>query len=288
MRRVVSALCRSLAVALGVGLLAGCAAMHEYDDVLYNRNHCDPGQCGAPWGRYREMMSGRNPCAGDACGCPKPACAPACAPKPACDPCGRPISAAPSDFPPNARPGEAWCRVVIPAEEKTVVEPVTTVCAGVDREWVPPVMETRLRRVCVAPATEEVIVTRGATRMDVMCAEGCPARTEVREVVEQGPCGPTKHCETVTIPATTSTTRRDVCVQSPGRHVVSSPAVYVEEPCLVEVVPGHWVERARPAVVEMRSRLVCVTPERVEWRRNPDCELPAARAAAPVAPAARK
>jgi len=277
MRRIVTSLVRSVAVVLGVGLLAGCAAMHEYDDVLLNRNRCDPGRCGAPWDLYRDMSSGRNPCADDACGCrPKPACAPACAPTPACDPCGRPVAGAPAAFPPNAKPGEAWCRVVVPAEQKTVVEPVTTVCAGVDRVWMPPVTEIRLRRVCVRPATQDVIRTPGATRTDVICAEGSPARTELREVTDCGPCGRTTRCEAVTIPATTCTTKREVCVQAPGRHVASTPAEYVEEPCVIEVTPGRWVERARPAVVELRTHVVCASPERVEWRRNPSCELPAA------------
>ena len=280
MRRVASTLSRLTAVVLGSGLLAGCAAMHEYDDVVYNRSHCDSGRCGAPWGLYRDMSSGRNPCGGDgACGCrPKPACAPACAPRPACDPCGRPVSAAPGAFHVGARLGEASgaarCQNVIPARQTTVVEPVTTACASVDRVWVPPVTEIRLRRVCVRPASEEVISTPGATRMDVMCAEDCPARTELRTVTEKGPCGCTTRCEPVTIPATTRTTRREVCIQAPGRHVVSMPAEYVEEPCLVEVKPGRWVDVPRPAVVEMRARLVC--------------ESPAAPVAAPCAPAARR
>lgn len=293
MRGVVSTLSRSLALVVGVGLLAGCAAMHEYDDVVLNRNHCDSGQCGAPWGLYRDMTSGRNPCAGDTCGCrPKPVCAPACAPacppKPACGPSGRPVSVAPDAFPADAKPGEAWCRVVTPARQRTVVEPVTTVCAGVDRVWVPPVTEIRLRRVCIAPATESVICTPGATRTDVICAEACPARTEMRTVTEQGPCGCTTRCEPVTIPATTCTTKREVCIQAPDRRVVTTPAEYVEEACLVEVTPGRWVEKPRPAVVEMRSRLVCEAPERVEWRRNPNCEVPAPTVVAPCAPASRK
>jgi len=286
MRRVVSSLCRSLAVVLAVGLLAGCTAMHEYDDVLRNRNGCDAGECGAPWALYRDMASGRNPCGGDSCGCPaKPACAPACAPKPACGPCGRPVTVvAPDGFPAGAAAGETWCRVVVPARQRTVVEPVTTVCARVDRGWVPPVTEIRLRRVCAVPATEMVIETPGATRTDVMCGEGCPARTEMRTITEQGPCGCTTRCEPVTIPATTCTTKREVCIAIPGRHVVTTPPVYVEEPCVVEVAPGHFVDEPRPAVVEMRAHVVCDAPERVEWRRNRECELPHAPVVAPSAP----
>ena len=78
-------------------------------------------------------------------------------------------------------------------------------------------------------------------------------------------------CVEVSIPATDCTTRRDVCIQAPGRHVVRTPEQFIGEPCLVEVTPGRWVDKPIAPVVEMRTRIVCVSPERVEWRRNPSC-----------------
>lgn len=247
----------------------GCAASREYGDVLHGRSSCDSCQ-GPDWSLYREMSSGRLTC-DTGCEC---AAAPACG-----------CEALPA-YPPGAKPGEAWCRVVIPAEYETIREPVQTACASVEKEWIPPVTEIRLKRVCVAPAWSEVIHTPGATRTDEMCAEGCPARQVTREVTVRGPCGCEKRCETVTIPATNCTTHREVCIQAPGREAISVPAQYVEEPCIVEVVPGRWVDRVIPPVVEMRERIVCKRPERVEWRRNPTCEVPVATVPNPCRPAA--
>ncbi len=275
--------------AFGLGLTlvfaSGCAGMHEYDDVLHNRNRCNPCE-GSNWDLYRDMSSRCNPCEGDgACGC-RPAAAP-CAPRPVCAPrgCASTSGFAPGgDFPADAKPGEAWCRVVIPAKYETIREPVPTICAGVERDWVPPVTRVQFRSVCAVAASDQVVRTPGASRTDEMCAEGCPARTQTRTVCEQGPCGPVTRCETVTIPATMSTTRREVCVHPPGRHEVRTPAQYLKDPCLVEVTPGRWVDRPIRPVVEMRTRVVCVSPERVEWRRNPTCEVPGAPAATPLVP----
>jgi hypothetical protein len=259
-------------------MTTGCAATREYDDVLHNRNTCNSCE-GSDGHLLREMASGCNPCkdAGP-CGCATPAAT-----------CGCGTAPGSTDaFPAGAKPGEAWCRVVIPARYETIREPVQTACASVERDWVPPVTRLVLRPVLVAEACDEVIRTPGATRLDVMCAEGCPARTETRMVTEQGPCGCTTRCETVRIPATTCQTTREVCIQAPGRHEVHTPAQYVQEPCLVEVSPGRWVDRPRPAVVEMRTRVVCTSPERIEWRRNPSCEVPVVPSNSPCLPASKK
>ena len=274
MRRVLSSLSGALSVGLVLVFASGCTSTREYDDVIHNRNGCI--SCGeSPGASLRDMASGRSPCA-DAgpCGCAAPPAA-----------CG---GAAADAFPAGAKPGEAWCRVVIPAKYETIREPVQTVCASVVHEWVPPVNRTEFHRVLAVPACDDVIHTPGATRTDVMCAEGCPARTETRTVCEQGPCGSKTRCETVTIPATNCTTAREVCIQAPGRHEIHTPDQYLEEPCLVEVTPGRWVDRPVPAVVEMRTRVVCVSPERTEWRRNPNCQVPAVRSCSPCVPASKK
>lgn len=251
---------------------AGCAATRGYDDVLRNRTSCDSCR-GSDWTLYREMSSGTLKRCDPAC---------ACAEKPA-------LGCATTDaYPKDAKPGEAWCRVVIPARYENVREPIETSCAEVRRVWVAPVTEIRLHRVCVSPASDEVIRTPGATRTDVMCCEGSPARTQTRTVTVQGPCGCETRCETVTIPAKNCTTKREVCIQAPGRHAVTMPASYVEDPCVVEIVPGHWIEEPTPAVVEMRERIVCLSPERVEWRRNPNCAVPVSPPYSSCVPATKR
>ena len=283
MRRVLSTSILALSLGLALAVVPGCAGMHEYGDVIHTRTACDSGE-GAPWKLNREMSSRCNPCdRAGACGC-APAEAP-CAPK-ACG--ARKGCAAIDAYPADAKPGEAWCRVVIPAKYETIREPVQTVCASVEQDWVPPVTRIQLRPVCAVAACDDVIRTPGATRMDVMCAEGCPARTETRSVCVKGPCGPETRCETCTIPATTCTTNREVCIRAPGRHDVRTPAQYIQDPCVVEVTPGRWVDRPVRPVVEMRTRVVCVSPERVEWRRNPTCEVPVVPSSSPCASASKK
>lgn len=196
---------------------------------------------------------------GGACGCAAPACS---TPLP--------------DRPPAARPGEAWCKVLVPARYETVTEEIETVCPSVRREWVPPLMETRVIPVVVQPASTEVIRTPGATRTDPVCTELCPARTETRVTVSKDACGcGTKTCETVHVPAVNGVRTREVCVQAPGTEVVTIPAQVSAEVCEVEVRPGYWRETKLPGVKERRSHVVCVSPERWEWQRNPSYVPPA-------------
>lgn len=189
------------------------------------------------------------------------------------------------DRPPAARPGEAWCKVLIPARYETVTEEIETVCPSVQREWVPPIMETRVIPVVIQPACTDVIRTPGATRLDPICTELCPPRTETRVVVTKDACGcGTKSCETVHVPAVNGIRTREVLVTAPGTQVVSVPAMVSADVCEVEVRPGYWRETRIPGVKERRSRVVCVAPERWEWQKNPSY-VPPAPPPPPCAPA---
>ncbi len=181
-----------------------------------------------------------------------------------------------SDRPPGAKPDEVWCKVLIPAVYETITEDIETVCPSVQRSWVPPVMETRVIPVIIEPACTQVIRTPGATRVDAICTEVCPARTETRVVVHRDACGcGVKSCETVHVPAVMGTRPREVCVQAPATEIVHTPAVLSANVCQVEVRPGYWEETRMPGIRERRSRIVCTSPERWEWQRDPACGVPA-------------
>lgn len=206
---------------------------------------------------------------GGACGCATPACAPTL-----------------PERPPTARPGETWCKVLIPAQYATVTEEIETVCPSVQREWVPPLMGTRVIPVVLHPPGTDVIRTPGATRVDRVCTEICPARTETHAVVRTDGCGCTSTtCETVHVPAVNGMCAREVCVQAPGTKVLSVPEQISAETCQVELRPGYWRQTAVPGVKERRTRVVCKTPERWEWQRNPSCTPPAVPVVPPCLPA---
>lgn len=274
------------ALLLAVGLSACAGRMpapsqnpdwQRYGDVMRGRMPCR--SCEPTWDRYGRVMRGENPCTscgrtGDACSC-RPAC-------PTPPPCPATESAA---MPPEAKPGEAWCRVYVPAQYETVTEQVTSVCATKRELWVPPVYESRVKRVLVEPERVETIELDGVTRSVETCEVACPARTEVVCRTERDACGcPKTVSETVTVPATTRTSLHDVCIAPPTKVTLRHPAVYSAELCEVEVKPGRWVTEDVPPVVETVTHRVCRSPERWEWRRNPTCEVPVPPATAPCAP----
>ncbi len=286
-----------LTAAVALCSLAGCTAANrgpnrEYLEVMKGRQPCNCAEK-APWCDYLGVMKGEMPCPASGrgtctpdCGCaPKPACD--CAPKPACG-CG-PLSAAPTaGMPAGAKPGEAWCRVLVPAVYKDVTEEVTTVCATTTQVWVPPVYETKVNRVLVQPERTTWLDVPGVTRSVERCETCGPARTEVRATTKADACGRcVTNCETVTLPPVQRTRLDDVCILGPTRQAVVEPAVYTTEVCEVEVKPGHWDTVTTPPVVESVTKRVCVSPERWEWKQNPACTVPTPAPAAPCAPATK-
>jgi len=215
----------------------------------------------------------------------KPGTAAACDCPPAG--CATPTHAIPlPERAPGARPNEVWCKVLIPAVYETVTEEIETVCPSVQREWVPPLMESRVIPVVIVPACTEVIRTPCVTRTDGICAEICPPRTETRVVVRKDACGcGVKSCETIHHPAVMGTVDREVCVQGPGTVIVHTPEVVSANVCEVEVRPGYWRATQVPGVRETRTHVVCRSPERWEWQRDLTCAVPVAPVAPPCLPA---
>ena len=112
-----------------------------------------------------------NSCCGTCGGCCDPCASP-------CDPCA---AAVPCDLgcpPPEAKAGEAWCRVWIPPQYEEYEVEVCCKPAGCDRTWIEPVYETRTRQVCTKPACCRTIQIPAefATEEFQVCI--CPARTE--------------------------------------------------------------------------------------------------------------
>ncbi len=277
--------------------LAGCTAANrgpnrEYVEIMKGRQPCNCDEK-KPWCDYLGVMKGQMPCPSSGRSTCSPDCG--CAPKAACG-CG-PISAVSSGvssgvpsaaMPAGAKPGEAWCRVQVPAVYKDVTEQVTTVCATTTQVWVPPVYETKVKRVLVQPACTTYLDIPGVTRSVERCETCGPARTETRAKTTADACGRcVTTCETVTLPPVQRTRLDEVCIQSPTRQAVVEPAVYTTEVCEVEVKPGHWDTVTTPAVVENVTKRVCVSPERWEWRQNPTCTVPTPAPAAPCAPATK-
>jgi hypothetical protein len=187
----------------------------------------------------------------------------------------------PSDLPPEARPGEAWCRVCLPPVYETVTERVMTTCPSTQSVWTPPGMETKLREVCVRPPCTQEIEVPGVYRTETYCCETSPARTEHRPrpcTCEEQLAGMCECFDVVTIPPCTQVRTRQICITPPTRKTVYLPALYRTEAVLCEKCPGYWTCVEMPGVYETRTRQVCVQPERWEWRRNPHCTLPNADA----------
>ncbi len=289
--------------ALAFVALAGCtSANREYGEIMRGRTpcNCDPK---SPWCDYLSIMKGQGPCptsgrptCGSDCGCaPKPACG---CPTPGAEPVsmapaspggGAPLAMPPTAMPADARAGEAWCRVHVPAVWTSVSERVQSYCATTSQQWVPPVYKTEVRRVLLQPARTTELQIDGAGRSVERCETCGPARTEVRARTTTDACGRcVTSCETVTLPPVQQTRTEEICVLPPSRHVVFEPAVYTAEVCEVEVTPGRWETVETPAVFETVTKRVCVAPERFEWRRNPTCVVPAPSVPAPCAPTPAK
>jgi hypothetical protein len=209
-----------------------------------------------------------------ACG-PDPCEPVACAPT-TCEPC----TTAPDcgEKPPEAKAGEAWCKVWIPGETQVISE---TVCVSPAQKRcieIPAKYGTRPKVVCVSEAKLAEKVTPavwGARKRDVMVAPGrdCWQRVECPPG-DLGPCEKQCECWAKTeVPPRYCEVEERVCVSPERRCVQYTPAQYkvVEETFVIE--PARCQEVCEPARFETRCREV-VQPGRWEWRRNEACEVP--------------
>jgi len=226
-----------IAVCLSITLLVGCAGVR-------------PG-------------AGINTCAA-------PCAAPACT-----APCDVTADAPPpvGDRPPEAKAGEAWCRVWQPPVSKEVTKRVLVRPAGSRRIKIPAEYGTRPKLVCVGPAKLKEVTRPGVwahKKEDVMVR---PARETFRRIkCADDPC---KECWVKgECPPVWRKECRAVCVQPPTKRVEFTPAKYkmVDERFVIH--PATCRKECVPAEYEMRTETVCVRPGRWVWRRNDSCEVP--------------
>jgi len=89
-------------------------------------------------------------------------------PEPPCDCCGGQVAGqrdAPAGIPAGVQAGEAWCRVLIPAQYEDVTEQVCVKPATQRREPIPAEFEMRTRQVLVRPAQTRQIPVPGEYEM---------------------------------------------------------------------------------------------------------------------------
>jgi hypothetical protein len=242
-------------------------------------------------------------CSGSPCGTPCDPCAVApapdpCAPQPVAEICP-PVAPAPctpaGQVPAQARAGEVWCYVRVPAVTRTVQEQFCVQPATCRQEWVPPVTQDVCEQVCVKP--EETRCIPIPARYETVCEQVmvCPAKTEWRKVA----CEPKSlsegeqlgECWTLCeIPPVYETRSKQVCVAPESSRSECIPAVYENRTKTITVQEGFYKNIEVPAVYETRCREEVVCPARWEWRRTTECEVPgicppaAAPGAAPAMP----
>lgn len=201
-----------------------------------------------------------------------------------CDP--TPVCAVPTDpvvqdqRPPDARPGEVWCYVRLPAVTQQVTEQVCVRPASCQQVWVPPETQEVAEQVCVRPASrrEIPIPPEYKTVEEPICV--APARVEWQRV----DCEPTSLAQNEQlgecwmlkeIPAQYRTQTRQVCVREASVRYEEIPAEFSTVTKTVEVRPGYYRTVETPAQYETRVKEVVVCGPRWEWRRTTECEVPA-------------
>jgi hypothetical protein len=208
-----------------------------------------------------------------------------CAEKPTCKapcptPCGARADVEACALPPNAKPGECYAKVYIPAKYETYTERVCVREASERLEVVPAKYEWVEERICVKDACEQLEVTApqfacqqekmmvqpaytewevnknpqcvafpGEPAHDVFClvSHPCVEKTISRQVMEKPPCA-----QKVCVPAEYQTIRRQKLVCPATTRKVCIPAEYTDV---------------------QKTRKVC--DAKIVWRRVP-CELPEA------------
>ncbi len=207
-------------------------------------------------------------CAGVRGGARAGACAPA--------PCAVADAETPppvGDRPPEAKPGEAWCRVWEPAVSKEVLRRVLARPASTRTIRIPAEYGSRPKLVCVAPAKLKEVTQPGVWRRKKEDVLVRPARDTWRRIkCADDPC---KECWVKgECPPVWRKECRAECVQPPTKRVEYTPAQYKMVEDRFELHPATCRKECVPAEYEMRPETVCVRPGRWVWRRNDTCEVP--------------
>jgi hypothetical protein len=181
------------------------------------------------------------------------------------------VSAAPmSDLPPNARPGECYAKVIIPAQFKTVTERHMIKEASERLEIIPAEYKWCEERVMAKEASTQLEEVPAEYRWTEKTVEVAPARTEwVRQSAEQcaNPDLAVKgdiYCLRTT-PAQYKTIRTQCLVRAAHTRCVTIPAEYqtVRRQVLARAASTRKV--CIPAEYEDVTRSVMVCPERWKW-----------------------
>ena len=239
----------ALVLLVVVGLAAGCSG--GAGGQLFNNNAPAP--------------VAQNPCAPPACD-PAPACAPVTA-------------AAQGQRPPDARPGEVWCYVRIPAVTRQVEQRVCVRPESCREVQVAAVTKQVSREVCVRPESTRQIPIPAEYKQE--CYQVCtaPARTEWQRV----DCEPTKlapkeqvgECWTLKeIPPCYRQETRQICTKPESCRSECIPAEFRTESETVIVEPARVDRIPIPAEFETRYSEETVCGPRWEWRRTTECEVP--------------
>lgn len=202
-------------------------------------------------------------------------------------PCAVPtfVEAAPDDSmrPPEALEGEVWCYIRVPAVTQTLSEKVMVAPPSCREEWVAPVTQEVTEEVVVKPEERRRVPVPAVVEDRVEKLLVCDAKTEWRKVE----CAPKAlgqgeqvgECWTlVTIPAQYEDRVTRVVVKPETFREEVIPAVTASQTRTLVVTEGYMKKVDVPAVYDVRTREVEVSPARWEWRRTGECEVPAAAA----------
>ena len=212
---------------------------------------------------------------GDATSVAQNPCAPPpCDPVPVCAP-----TTQAGQRPPDARPGEVWCYVRVPAVTRQVEERFCVRPASCRQVQVPAVTRQVARQVCTQPESTRQIPIEAEFRDE--CYQVCtaPARTEWQRV----DCNPTQlaekeqvgECWTLKeIPPQYRQETRRICTKPASCRTECIAAVYATEYDTVIVTPARVDSIPIEAEYETRFREETVCGPRWEWRRTTECEVP--------------
>ena len=248
-----------IAAAVVLALTAGCSSCPDLPSLpdvgsLFDSDCAPPTPCDPP------PVVAQAPCD------PPPV---ACAPEPVAQPMGRP----------DARPGEVWCYVRVPAVTRTEEERICVRPESYRDIPVPAVTQQVERRVCVRqPATrQETIPAEFQDVPEQICV--AQARTEWQRV----DCNPTHlqanekvgECWTLReLPAQYQTQTKRVCVRQEACRTIEIPAEFETRYETVVVTPACSRREMIPAQYETRLKEVVVCGPKWEWRRTTECEVP--------------
>lgn len=127
--------------------------------------------------------------------------------------------------PPDAKPGDAWCLVTVPATYKTVTEQVQIRPATFYMEAVPAKYETKSEQVQIAPETKTAIVVPAKYKTE-----------QAKQLVKE------EYSTYEIVPAQWTFADETVVVKPEGKQLTVTPPVYktVSEQILVEPAKTYW------------------------------------------------